>query len=241
MVAALLCREIAVDSERKISSHSMKSTMLSMLAKRGVSMEDRLVSGYHSSPFKIGLTYCRDGMSRPLMILESMLAEIRKGRFHPDETRSGRLKDVAQPSDLPRDHIPKIEIDSDIKGEWRFVDHVDKTDDTFSSPALDESLLPSSLPPDGVVDLTEVCADTSDSEAEAEEGEIEFEEAGGKVFAIPKAPEGYVLWQRCKSKILHLMPNGRAQIFECGRKAGKFHTKEQVNPRWDTGICWKHF
>ena len=43
-------------SDRKISSHSLKSTMLSYLAKRGVSMPDRLMLGYHTSPFTMGLT-----------------------------------------------------------------------------------------------------------------------------------------------------------------------------------------
>ena len=77
--------------ERKVSSHSLKSTMLSFLAKRGVEMSDRLLLGYHSSPFTMGLTYSRDAMARPLSILGDMLNEIQKGVFRPDCTRSGRL------------------------------------------------------------------------------------------------------------------------------------------------------
>jgi hypothetical protein len=78
-------------SGRKVSSHSLKSTMLSYLAKRGVSMPDRLMLGYHTLPFTMGLTYSRDGMARPLQILEEMLSEIRGGTYLPDCTRSGRL------------------------------------------------------------------------------------------------------------------------------------------------------
>jgi hypothetical protein len=37
--------------DRKVSSHSLKSTMLSYLAKRGIDMADRLLLGYHTSPF----------------------------------------------------------------------------------------------------------------------------------------------------------------------------------------------
>ena len=78
-------------SERKVSSHSLKCTMLSFLAKRGVDMPDRLLLGYHTSPFTMGLTYSRDGMARPLQILGEMLSEIREGTYMPDCTRSGRL------------------------------------------------------------------------------------------------------------------------------------------------------
>ena len=53
-------------------------TMLSMLAKRGSSFEDRLVLGYHTQGLKMALTYSRDAASRPLQILCGVLNEIRK-------------------------------------------------------------------------------------------------------------------------------------------------------------------
>ena len=37
------------------------------------------------------LTYSRDGASRPLLVLETMLEEIRTNRFNPNAMRSGRL------------------------------------------------------------------------------------------------------------------------------------------------------
>ena len=61
-------------TDRKVSSHSLKSTMLSYLAKRGIDMADRLLLGSHTSPFTMGLTYSRDGMARPLQILNTMLS-----------------------------------------------------------------------------------------------------------------------------------------------------------------------
>ena len=73
-------------TDRRVSSHSLKSTMLSFLAKRGIEMSDRLLLGYHTSPFTMGLTYSRDGMARPLQILSDMLSEIRCGNFLPDQT-----------------------------------------------------------------------------------------------------------------------------------------------------------
>ena len=87
---------------KRYTSHSLKATMLSYLAKRGVPFEDRLALGYHFF-LRMALTYSRDGASRPLAVLCDMLAEIRKGVFSPDVTRSGpsEVADVALvPSDV---------------------------------------------------------------------------------------------------------------------------------------------
>ena len=111
---------------RKVSSHSMKSTMLSFLAKRGVDKPDRLLLGYHTSPFTMGLTYSRDGMARPLQILMNMLEEIRKGLFLPDCTPSGRLvqpegkKVTVHGPELNQD-VVKVEI-SDDEGDFNVWD-----------------------------------------------------------------------------------------------------------------------
>ena len=48
---AVLGLEHISGCDRKVSSHSMKCTMLSYLAKRGIEMSDRLLLGYHTSPF----------------------------------------------------------------------------------------------------------------------------------------------------------------------------------------------
>ena len=81
-------------ASRRITSHSLKATCLSYAAKRGISLPDRLVMGYHTSGHKMPLTYSRDGAAHPLLVLENLLQEIRSGKFKPDETRSGRLVDV---------------------------------------------------------------------------------------------------------------------------------------------------
>ena len=47
------------ESTRPISSHSLKSTMLSFASKRGISHQDRLSLGHHSHPFKMADVYCR--------------------------------------------------------------------------------------------------------------------------------------------------------------------------------------
>ena len=137
----------------------------------------------------------------------------------------------------------KIEINSDDDQEFVFVRHASASDPCAADgqePAGDVVALPDSLPTRVEPDLIEVCTDTSNSES-SEDNANEFNNAGEKVFAIPKAPEGYRLWQHKKSKILHLMKNDYKQFFECGRKIGQFHTENNVITKWDSGICWNCF
>ena len=235
---ALLGADVEGDSERKISSHSLKCTMLSYLAKRGCEMSDRLLLGYHTSPFTMGLTYSRDGMARPLQILEDMLSEIRGGTFRPDETRSGRL--VRQGAEAPRalasgagrDGAVKVEI-SDEESEINAWDLI---------PMHESNTLPVDVPEHSDHDVNDACTETSSSEA-SDEGSSEpaFESKGKRIFEPPRAPEGFTLWQHSKSKILHLVNEKFPNVFECGRKPGAFHTCQDVRPRWDTGICWRCF
>lgn len=237
---ALINRQLPIDDSRKITSHSMKCATLSMLAKRGVSMEDRLILGYHTSPFKIGLTYSRDAMSRPLLILEKLFAEIRQGKFNPDVTRSGRFASGPSPAEAGLDVVQtKIEITSDEECGWRFVDETHK--DSSSSPKHEhDQVLPESIPASDSVDFMNLCTESSSS-GEGSDDPDEFQEAAKKVFSIPSAPDGYHLWRHTKSKILHLMQDNHNTIFECGRRAGKFHSRDGIDPRWDSGICWRCF
>lgn len=85
---SMLGPELIGEHER-LTSHSCKATCLSFMAKRGVSLEDRLVLGYRSNKLRVGLIYSRDGAARPLALLAHVLMEIRSGIFQPDNTRSG--------------------------------------------------------------------------------------------------------------------------------------------------------
>jgi len=81
-------------SSRRVSSHSLKSTMLSYAAKRGIGIPERLQLGYHTSNFQMGMVYSRDGAAASLMVLEKLISEISQGKFDPDQTRSGRVVEV---------------------------------------------------------------------------------------------------------------------------------------------------
>ena len=110
--------------DRRVSSHSMKATVLSYAAKRGISVPDRLQLGYHTSQFQMSLVYSRDGAAASLIILASLLKEIREGRFRPDETRSGRIIEV--------DKAPAIDL-TEVKQEQNDVPEV------IDSSSSDES------------------------------------------------------------------------------------------------------
>ena len=62
------------DSVKKLSSHSLKSTMLSFAANRGYSLPDRLSMGHHVHPFKMADVYARDAQARDLRLLDSLIA-----------------------------------------------------------------------------------------------------------------------------------------------------------------------
>ena len=213
--------------------------MLSYLAKRGVDMADRLLLGYHTSPFTMGLTYSRDGMARPLQILGNMLEEIRNGVYFPDCTRSGRLVNSKASTGekslvgVPGDKNVKIEIsdDEDVGGAWTLVEE--------STQNLD---LPEVIPETCEDAVNDACTETSSSDvSENEDDRSGFERTGRRKFEPPVAPEGFTMWQHTKSKILHLSDYRTPNVFECGRRPGAFHTSEGLQPRWDSGICWKCF
>jgi hypothetical protein len=86
----LLAKGAAPDeSLDKVSTHSMKATLLSWLAKAGVDVHTRRLLGYHTtSQDEVVLLYSRDGMAAPLRELGSLLEGVSSGRMHPDEPRS---------------------------------------------------------------------------------------------------------------------------------------------------------
>ena len=120
----------------KCTSHSLKCTFLSYLAKRGVSLEDRRTLGYHQDGNRVPLTYSRDGAARPLAILESLVAEIASGAFKPDSTRSGRLREVQSSNTV---NVIKIEDEDDGQSDKSFPEELSDGHITTSSSSEDDS------------------------------------------------------------------------------------------------------
>ena len=72
-----------------VTSHSLKCTVLSWLAKAGTEPHHRLVLGHHSTQKGSLETYSRDMLAAPLRAMEDVLRRIRVGALRPDMTRSG--------------------------------------------------------------------------------------------------------------------------------------------------------
>ena len=69
----------------KFSAHSCKATLLTPLARRGVDRHIRRLLGYHATGSdQVVELYARDALAHPMVILKSVMNEIRDGLFMPD-------------------------------------------------------------------------------------------------------------------------------------------------------------
>jgi hypothetical protein len=210
------------DKSQRFSSHSLKATCLSFAAKRGCSFEDRLSLGYHTHSLKMALVYSRDGASRPLRVLETLLREIRLKRFDPNDTRSGRLSQLQK---LEAD--AKSEIVEDVGNSFEVV-----------SQANSESFLPVSEAGDSGENLDVSDHATTGSETESD---VETTVMPRVSYKDIKAPEGTVLHQHVKWKTLHLMKSENRVVFLCGRKTGHMYGVTEGRHPFDTPKCRQCF
>ena len=77
--------------DEKISSHSLKATLLAWAARRGVPENDRVVLGHHSLKSDSLATYSKDLLGAATRTLCGLIAEVKLGVFDPDGARSGLL------------------------------------------------------------------------------------------------------------------------------------------------------
>ena len=81
----------------RVTTHSLKHTALGWLSKLGVHGETQTLLAHHSTGAWSTLAYSRDALSGPLRKLESLLHQVRTGKFCPDSTRSGYWKASSGP------------------------------------------------------------------------------------------------------------------------------------------------
>ena len=127
----------APGQDRKVSSHSLKCTMLSYAAKRGLSVPDRLMLGYHSSQMHMAMVYSRDGAAASLLLLEKLIDEISTGKFRPDSTRSGRL--VSSPPEQPGPQSSETKVEQVMSSEEEKNEHVEDSESSESTSSSDSS------------------------------------------------------------------------------------------------------
>ena len=208
-------------SSRLISSHSLKSTMLTFAAKRGIDHQDRLSLGHHAHPFQMADVYARDAQARDLRILDELIAELRSGAFCPDESRAGRFK---EPS--------KSELDSRCATSKGFATVLPPTRqllDDMSGNDRNQGVVSETLDDDGV-DSEHVTTDSSsDSESEDERAVVQ------RQFCRRLHQMVFHLKDR-KSKLLHYIADDMTRTSACGRGRTDVYV-EAGELRYDSAVC----
>ena len=208
------------DSKRRISSHSLKATILSMAAKRGLKHEDRLAMGHHVHPFRMADVYAREAQARCIRLIDRLLVEIKTGYFNPDATRTGRFNKQLIP-----DQAEDLGAESFIEDEASRVDisvDVEKKMDEAEQVVLS---------PKEPIDEGHITSSSSESDSDS----VELN-APVKVFLPPVAPDGFKFVQNKRTKTLHLVdykyPSGTC----CGRLLDAHYTTP-AQIRYDSATC----
>ena len=217
-----------VSSSAKLTSHSCKCTCLSFLAKRGANFEDRLMLGYHSNKMRVGLTYSRDSVARPLALLAHVLKEIRMGIFEPDNSRSGRLKSGAIP-------LSSIDALASVSSGAK-TDLGDATRDAIDLEAnkrTDQGSLQSGQveQPEQQEDHGHITTDSSDSSSQED---MLSPVVGHHLVELPPDKR---LWLNHNSKMFHLSRQEHNNILLCGRRVTAGFRRHEGSVRFDSAKC----
>ena len=228
---------------RRISSHSCKTTMLSYASKFGLPWEDRLILGGHVGHLRSAVTYSRDALAGPLRKLSTMIEAICLGRFMPDNTRSGRfLQGTSESvefsfSDKSWNQVDErsflaasnSSIDEASKGPVSIVisDEEEVKNEAIGGLVENDIAVDSSSSSDEDLGCT---SSSSDEEAGAEC-------PGQRMVRAPTTPNGFSLIQHSKLKTLHLLENGFEKVLVCGRSISSMHKSIDLSVRWDTPCC----
>ena len=88
----LVTNNCDVEAVERLSSHSLKTTMLSWAAKFGLDLQTRRILGHHVDPeARSALTYSRDALIDAQIKISDMLTVLGSGGFNPDLSRAERL------------------------------------------------------------------------------------------------------------------------------------------------------
>ena len=183
------------DNLETVSSHSLKCTTLSWLAKAGADEAHRLVLGHHSSGRGSLEIYSRDMLAAPLRTLEGVLRQIRVGALQPDRTRSGIIQKPTR--DDCRDTDPQNSGTEERPG--REASSSSSSSSTSSSDS-----------------------DSADNESDAEDqighwAKLSQDNKHQQSWGIR------TMYQHKLSKVVHLEADSEKRQFECGIIASHEH------------------
>ena len=186
----------------RATSHSLKHTTLSWSSAYGIDEQSRTLLGHHALPgSKALMVYSRDMLTKPLHLYCSMLVNIRRDHFRPDESRSSRIIDLMRIQsgvvERKSDHeevcagLPSLPgITEQGFGEAVVQSSAAELDEAVHEPKADQE--------DGDSDLSSTDESSSDSSTEDQPLEKPEHHIPGPV------------WQNRKSKVVH----------RCGRLEG---------------------
>jgi hypothetical protein len=185
-----------------LGTHTCKSTMLSWCAKFGVDPATRRILGYHVAADEVStFTYGRDNQAFPLRRLEEVIVAVRTGKFHPDQTRSGRFQE--EPSSLQHASAPSTPIAPPAAERGSPTPQAEGSSSTSSSSSSS--------------------SDESGHRVSEDEG---LAKAMGKpVVASPGDRPGHDLFQHNDSGVLHWRVSTQMSRFVCNRIVSKSYTR----------------
>eukprot|EP00435_Cladocopium_sp_Y103_P036573 s2951_g9.t1 len=200
----------------EVSSHSLKCTTLSWLAKAGANSEHRLLLGHHSTGKSSLDVYSRDMLSAPLRTLESVLRLIRVGAMQPDKTRSGLMQEPSKTDcrelvEEPATASPELPKNVD--------DEKDDSDSDSSSSSASSS------------------STDSDAEESCEEEDPKHWSRLSQRKNHVKTWDGGSMFQHKVSKVVHLEADSESRTFHCGIVATLEHEAIEFTPFLDTRKC----
>ena len=184
------------DDVKGVSSHSLKATVLSWMAKAGSDPHHRTILGHHPTQKGSLEVYSRDMLSAPLRTLEDVLRQIRMGALHPDLTRSGHVQEPTMPD-------CKDAIQEPLMQESEVAEQNDSSSSDSSTTSSSEGSTDSASEDDSAQHWSRLGSDDPNATA--------------------SAWGYYAMFQHTQSKIVHIEADSELQIFKCGMKATAEH------------------
>ena len=217
-IGAFINRFLKTDAENSVSSHSFKHTTLVWCSAYGLDEPSRTLLGHHElQGAKSMMVYSRDMLTRPLQLYCSMLSNIRRDHFRPDESRTSRMLDLMKlaekqgdtqgaPAETAKPQVFEPEVQAGI-------------DDGYepSTPLETEHVSPGPTPGD---------SDESDSIHSTEGSSSDSSDDGGQAVSHVDIPGP--VWRNKRSHVVHKCSNLSRQT-ACGRLvvAANFELLEQ--------------
>ena len=229
-----------------LSSHSLKTTLLSWCSKGAVAKEHRRLLGRHSTAVvDADSIYSRDIMYTPLDAMDQIIAAICEGRFLPDAPRS-QYWPLAEP--ISRTPVPRGDQQASALPMTPPVVPQHVTLQSFAKPVVKAEDGAADATDDGSFDLvhepvvvsSESETDSSSSdEAMSSESEVDPEttsEQPSKFRAVgPSFPEVFEQWhQHPKTKTIHATDDIDApvKVTKCGRRIAQHFVEVQIIKDW---------